>query len=78
MSTIAAQFVSLFSSHWEQICEVARLDESEGQVAVGTRTKFDLTGKTPIVKTKMSFTQRTSDDAEGIVPDPDQKTLFTA
>ena len=75
ISAVTEKMVGLLSSRWEHICDLALAVENEGKVNVGFRLSFDMTRKTPVGMITLSFAQRTRDEANFIVEDPDQPTL---
>lgn len=63
---------SLLETHWAGILQaVADSEDSTGSVSLSV--KLDHSGPARIVKTKLSYSVKTSDEAEAYVSDPAQK-----
>jgi hypothetical protein len=75
IATITEKVVGLLAAHWDHIYDVALLDENNSQVNVGLRLAIDFGRKCPVGMVTLSFSTRTSDEAEFRVPDPDQPNL---
>ena len=75
ITTVSAKFIRMIAGRFDHICDVAMAEENEGCVSVGFRVTFDMTRKTPVGKVTLAFVQRTQDEAEFQVPDPEQATL---
>lgn len=72
IATVAEKFIGLLAARWEHICDVAMAEESNGQVCIGFRVSFDMTCKAPVGNVCLSFAQRTKEEAEFAVDDPEQ------
>jgi hypothetical protein len=65
---------NLLNTHWRGILQaVADSEDSTGSVSISV--KLDHSGPARIVKTKLSYAVKTSDEAEAYVQDPAQKEL---
>lgn len=69
-----AQFRSLLSTNWNLIREFREASDNQS-VGVSFSVNFNHAAKRPIVKGKLSFSRRASDEAQDICDDPDQKKL---
>ena len=64
----------LLETHWKGIMQtVAASDDGQGAVSLGL--KLDHDGSNRLVKAKLSYSVKTSDEAEYIVRNPAQKEM---
>ena len=69
---VTALVNSLLETHWPGIQQaVAESEDATGSVSLSV--KLDHSGPSRIVKTKLSYAVKTSDEAEAYVQDPAQK-----
>jgi hypothetical protein len=55
----------LLINYWKQIKTVR--DAEDGKVAIAIQFSVDVTGESPVVKTKVSFSRKYKDDCEIVV-----------
>ena len=66
--------IELLDTHWRGILQAVKdSDDSVGSVSIGV--KLDHSGQGRLVKAKLSYAVKTTDEAEYIVRDPAQKEL---
>lgn len=71
---VSSLVISLLASHWNGILQaVGDSEDSTGSVSISV--KLDHSGPARMVKTKLSYSVKTSDEAEAYVHDPAQKEL---
>jgi hypothetical protein len=69
------QIRDLLNVHWPKIAEL-RDDDTESAISIGLATDVNCAGSSPVVKTKISYSQKFKDEIEERLDDQNQGRLF--
>jgi hypothetical protein len=72
---MTSRFVELVSLRYNRIVDVAMSPENGGKTSFGVRFALDVNRKAPSGKAVISFSSRTTDEADFYVEDPEEQEL---